>query len=305
MGNTLLILAAGMGSRYGGLKQIDPVGPSGEVMLDYSVFDAVAAGFDEVVFVIRRDFEKEFREKVVSRYERVVRVQVVFQEREDLPGGLAVPSDREKPWGTGHAIWAARHAITQPFLAINADDFYGRSAFESMGACLRDQGGNGLHLSLVAYAVNNTLSEFGTVSRGVCRQNADGSLASVEEYSGIEKAEDGIRGMDSQGITRPLAPETLVSMNFWGFSPAVFPRLEELFLEFLKGGGLEAPKSEFYIPSAVSALIDSGASQVRVLSSTDHWLGVTYREDRASVAEALSRLAQAGTYPTPLWSVSE
>lgn len=300
MGNTLLILAAGMGSRYGGLKQLDPVGPSGEVMLDYSVFDAIAAGFDEIVFVIRRDFEQEFREKVVVRYAQACSVRVVFQELQDLPGGIEVPSGREKPWGTGQAIWAARQVITQPFLAINADDFYGRKAFESMSVCLRAQG-PGLHVSMVAYPLKSTLSEFGAVSRGICRLNPEGMLASVEEYSGIEQGSSGIQGLDLGGQTRSLTPDVLVSLNFWGFSPAVFPQLEALFSKFLTHGGLEAPKAEFYIPSAVSALIDSGATRVTVLSSTDQWMGVTYREDRAAVAAALSRLVEEKIYPTPLW----
>lgn len=302
MGKTLLILAAGLGSRFGGLKQLEPVGPSGEVMLDYSVFDAMAAGFDEVVFVIRKDFEREFREAVVSRYAGVVSVKVAFQELGDLPDGIALPARREKPWGTGQAIWAARPIVSQPFLAINADDFYGRNAFATMSEFLgRPASENRLRIALTAYQLSHTLSEHGAVSRGVCRIGENGTLVAVEEHTGIQQTKAGIQGLDSQGHPCELSGDTPVSMNFWGFSPQVFPRLEELFRNFLTEGGLENPRAEFYIPSAVSALINSAEAEVTTLTSDDHWLGITYREDREAVCEALRQLAENKTYPTPLW----
>jgi hypothetical protein len=305
MGKTLLILAAGLGSRFGGLKQLEPVGPSGEVMLDYSIFDAIAAGFDEVVFVIRRDFEREFREAVVSRYAGVISVKVAFQELGDLPDGVTLPAHREKPWGTGQAIWAAREVISQPFLAINADDFYGRNAFAVMSAFLGQPAPEGcLHIGLTAYLLSHTLSEHGAVSRGVCRIAENRTLVSVEEFTGIQRTGTGIQGADTQGCQHELSADTPVSMNFWGFSPQVFPRLEELFRQFLTEGGLERPKAEFYIPSAVSALINSGEADVTALSSDDHWLGITYREDREAVCEALRQLVKNKAYPTPLWKTN-
>jgi hypothetical protein len=302
MGKTLLILAAGMGSRFGGLKQLEPVGPSGEVMLDYSIFDAIAAGFDEVVFVIRRDFERAFRETVVARYAGVIPVKIAYQELGDLPDGIALPAQREKPWGTGQAVWAARHAVAHPFLAINADDFYGRNAFAVMGEFLAKPAPAGRQLiGLAAYRLSHTLSEHGAVSRGVCRVSENRKLEAVEEHTGIERTERGIQGVDRQGQPRELSGDAPVSMNFWGFSPQVFPRLEGLFRNFLTGGGLENPKAEFYIPSAVSALIASGEADVTALSSDDHWLGITYREDRAGVCDALRQMVENKTYPTPLW----
>jgi hypothetical protein len=302
MGRTLLVLAAGMGSRYGGLKQIDPVGPSGEVLLDYSVFDAINAGFDRIVFVIRRDFEDAFRESVVSRYAGSLPVEIAFQELGDLPAGLEVPSGRTKPWGTGHAIWAARHAVDQPFLVINADDFYGANAFAAMADFLgAGAAGERMRIGLVAYLLRNTLSEHGTVSRGICTLGSNHELKSVEEYSGIEQTVEGIRGLNAQGHPCELSGAEMASMNFWGFLPDIFPQLETLFHRFLTGGGLDDPKAEFYIPSAVSSLIATKAPEVTALTSTDQWLGVTYREDREAVAEALSQRTAGGLYPTPLW----
>ncbi len=300
---TLLVLAAGMGSRYGGLKQMDPVGPSGEFVLDYSVFDAVRAGFGRVVFVIREEFEAEFREKVVARYGGSIEVELVFQELGDLPEGFAVPGGREKPWGTGQAIWAARDAVREPFLVVNADDFYGREAFAEMGAWLAESGrDSGIRCSLVAYALRNTVSEHGTVSRGICEVDAGGRLVSVEECTEIGSADGGgFAGEDPAGERRRFNGEELVSMNFWGFSPEVFPRLGEMFAEFLHGLTPDKPKAEFYIPSAVSELIEKGETEVAVLESDARWFGVTYREDRDGVVAELARIVDAGDYPTPLW----
>ncbi len=300
----LLILAAGMGSRYGGLKQMDPVGPSGETLLDYSVYDAVRAGFDRVAFVVRRDFEREFREQIVSRYAGVVPVDLAFQEVTDLPSGWeAAAAARTKPWGTGHAIWAARTVVNQPFLAINADDFYGRSAFGSVAGFFSQSPPSAapLRMGMVAYAIRNTLSEHGSVARGVCKVGADHILQSVEEHTEIAETSEGLRGLDSQGHLQTLSGREAVSMNFWAFPPEIFPHLEMLFREFLEAGGAQNPKAEFYIPSAVNALIGAKLGVVTAMSSPDRWLGITYRDDRARVAEELSRLTASGIYPAPLW----
>jgi UTP-glucose-1-phosphate uridylyltransferase len=304
---TLLVLAAGMGSRYGGLKQIDPIGPSGEVVLDYSVNDALASGFGRVVFVIRRDFEEEFRRVVVSRYEGKVEVGIAYQELDELPEGFSLPSEREKPWGTGHAIWCARNQIQEPFLVVNADDFYGKEAFAIMAAHLKGIAAAGVRegtreqFSMVAYLLSNTLSEHGVVSRGICELSPDGKLRSVEECTDIHRGDDGvITGTDTKGEVRALSGEAMVSMNFWGFTPAIFPMLGELFTAFLKEGGLTAKKSEFYIPSAVTSMMESGAVETVVLKSKGQWFGVTYREDRDAVASAIGRMVSQGLYPTPL-----
>ena len=305
MSLTLLVLAAGMGSRYGGLKQIDPVGPSGEFVLDYSVHDALWAGFDRVVFVIRREFEEEFRRGVVSRYEKMMDVGVVYQDLEDLPEPHVCPASREKPWGTGHAIWCARHTVQTPFLVVNADDFYGMEAFSRMALFLKEAGASGhLWMGMVAYSLRNTLSEHGAVSRGICEVTPDNLLKSVEEYTGIVREDGRIQGTDTSGAGRELAGSEPVSMNFWGFTPEVFPHLEKLFCTFLDSGGKENPKSEFYIPSAVSEIIASGAAPASVIPTTGRWFGVTYREDREVVTASLSELVKQGLYKTPLWSHS-
>jgi len=302
MGNTLLVLAAGMGSRYGGLKQIDPVGPSGEAVLDYSVHDALRCGFDRVVFVIRREFERGFRNVVLSRYEGRVDVALVFQDLDDLPSGFALPKGRNKPWGTGHAILSARDAVDGPFLVVNADDFYGAEAFTAMKGFLDQAEGEGLRMALVAYRLANTLSENGSVARGICRIKEDGHLASVEEHTGILRDETGaIVGNNAAGKKNDLGADGFVSMNFWGFSSDVFSHLRGLFDDFLEGGGLEDPKAEFYIPSAVSKLITSRVAEARVLNSASRWYGVTYREDRSRVLEAVGRMVEEGSYPSPLW----
>jgi len=299
---SLLVLAAGMGSRYGGLKQMDPVGPSGETVLDYSVHDALAAGFDRVFFVIRRDFEQEFRSVVVSRYVGKIDIGIVYQELADLPGGFVLPQGRERPWGTGHAIWCARNQIREPFLVVNADDFYGRTAFSLMAGCLRQETPEQRPLFLmVAYLLNNTLSEHGAVSRGICELTAQERMTSVEECTGIRRGKDGaITGMDTTGMVRTLHGQEMVSMNFWGFTPPVFPLLGDLFTSFLGNGGIDSATPEFYIPSAVTTMVHSGAAEVRILKSDGQWFGVTYREDRDAVIAAIAAMVEQKIYPTPL-----
>ena len=284
-----------MGSRYGGLKQMDPVGPTGETLLDYSVFDAIRSGFQRIVFVIRRNFEEEFREKVGRRFEEWVDVDYVFQQLNDLPEGFSVPEGRAKPWGTGHAIWCARTAVDSPFLAINADDFYGRGAISDVGTFLAAQQVHSTAYCMAGYRLDTTLSENGPVARGVCEIQTDGLLSGIREVTKIERGMDGI----ASGGDRFLGSER-VSLNCWGFTPAIFPGLEALFSRFLSDHA-EEEKSEFYIPDAVFGLITSGHASVQVLPVESRWFGVTYREDRPSVVEALARLTAKGEYPVSLW----
>jgi hypothetical protein len=304
---TLVVLAAGMGSRYGGLKQLDPVGPSGETLLDYGVFDAVRAGFGRVVFVIRRDFEEAFGRDVAAKYQGRVAVELSFQELSDLPGGFAPPAGREKPWGTGHAVWCARHAVTEDFAVINADDFYGADAYAKLAGGLAAPGWPGAPghwvwpagaspaprrpFCLVGFPLAATLSEHGTVSRGVCTVRG-ARLVSIVEETAI-RAED-------VGPGRKFTGAETVSMNCWGFTPEIFPLLEAELAAFLRlrGGDLRA---EMYLPAAVSYLVAAGRADVNVLAAAGSWFGVTYREDKPRVAAALAELVRQGAYPARLF----
>jgi hypothetical protein len=296
---TLLVLAAGMGSRYGGLKQVDPMGPSGETLLDYSVFDALRAGFERIVFIIRRDIEKEFREKVGSRYKGNVGVDYAFQQLDFLPEGFAVPADRKKPWGTAHAIWCAREAISEPFAAINADDFYGRETYEVVGRFLKPAAPQTPHFAMAGYRLDHTLSEHGSVARGVCQVDANRRLITIVEHTGIERVGNEIQEKDADGSVRKFNGEEPVSMNFWGFTPAVFPLVEERLVAFLSTNSSD-PKAECYIPVAVGEMIARNQATLEVLPTDADWFGVTYREDKPKVSKALERLHSAGVYPTPL-----
>lgn len=290
---TLLVLAAGMGSRYGGLKQLDPVGPRGETLLDYSVHDAVRAGFDRVVFLIRRDIETDFRAQIGARYAGKIDVGYAFQQLDELPGGFAPPAGRTKPWGTAHAIWCARGEIASPFAAINADDFYGAESFRRIGEFLSgvDSGARPARFAMAAYRLDKTLSENGTVARGICRVGADGLLESVEEITDLARRGDGAIASGR----RTFPDDAQVSMNFWGFTPEVFPLLEGVLLSFLvEHGGSE--KAECYIPSAVAEMVAAGEATVRVLGTASEWFGVTYREDRPRVVESIARLVASGAY---------
>ena len=291
MSSTLLVLAAGMGSRYGGLKQIDPVGPSGETVLDYAVFDAMRAGFGRVVFVIRRDFEELFREKIGARYAGRIAVDYVFQSLDALPAGFVPPAGREKPWGTGHAVWCARAAVKETFAVINADDFYGADSFARLAEFLAKARGS--QFGMVGFRLANTLSEHGAVSRGVCAADAGGALRSIVEETGITSGEVGV-GKNFSGA------ET-VSMNCWGFTPTLFDGLETQFAEFLASRGGEA-KAEFYLPGAVSTMIARREATVRVLPTESAWFGVTYREDKPRVQAAIAELVARGVYPKQLFS---
>lgn len=296
---TLLVLAAGMGSRYGGLKQIDPVGPAGETVLDYAVFDAVRAGFGRVVFVIRRDFEAVFREQIGAKYAGRVAVDYVFQAVESLPDGFAAPEGRQKPWGTGHAVWCAREAVREPFAVINADDFYGADSFRQLAGFLTAKtqpAATALHattFAMVGFRLAQTLSEHGAVSRGVCATNSAGELESITERTGILPAE--------VGAGRVYRGDEIVSMNCWGFTPVVFAKLDEQWRGFLREQGRD-PKAEFYLPTAVSTMIARHEAKVRVLPTDSAWFGVTYREDKPRVVAAVAELVRAGIYPAKLFS---
>ncbi len=300
---TLLILAAGMGSRYGGLKQLDAMGPNGEVVMDYSVFDAIRTGFGKVVFVIRRDFEEQFKQQLGRRFSQHIRVEYAFQDLHDLPAGFTVPEGRTKPWGTSHAMLAAEALIHEPCLMINADDFYGRDAFAKMAADLsqpRPDDGRS-HYSMVGFYLRNTLSEHGSVARGVCSRDASGMLSSVTEMTKIFKTGSGAENRENPDAVARLTGDELVSMNFFGFTPDIFGRLRDAFTEFLREHGGDA-KSECYVPKVVDMLIKTGQADVRVLETTGKWFGVTYPEDKAEVMAAIRELVRDGSYPSPLWS---
>ena len=299
MGVTLLVLAAGMGSRYGGLKQLDQLGPHGETMMDYSVFDAIRAGFDRAVFVIRRDFEQEFRERVGKRYSKHIKVEYAFQDRNDLPGNFKCPEGREKPWGTGHAVYAARELLDEPFVALNADDFYGADSFAKAAKFLTNPPESKLIRGCIcAYTLRNTLSEHGSVSRGICTEK-DGLLAQVVENPKIRR--DGGRIVSElDGSEYELVGDEPTSMNYWGFMPEFVDELEALFTEFLEKRGTEL-KSEFYLPFAVDSLIHAGKARIDMLRSSANWFGITYREDRDGVCADLKKLAERGEYPEKLF----
>lgn len=297
---TLFVLAAGMGSRYGGLKQLDSLGPNGETIMDYSIYDAIKSGFGKIVFVIRKDFEQEFREKIVSKYEGHVPVEVVFQSVDALPEGYVCPSDRTKPWGTNHAVMMGKNVIKEPFAVINADDFYGRDAFHVMAEELmrpRDHKGD---YCMVGFRVGNTMTENGSVARGVC-STTDGHLTSVVERTAIAYDEKhDIFFTDENGNIQYLDPKTPVSMNLWGFTPDYFDYSEREFVKFLDKD-LNTPKAEFFIPLVIDTLINSGEATVKVLDTDSKWFGVTYAADRQGVVDKFAELHADGTYPAKLF----
>jgi len=298
---TLVVLAAGIGSRYGGLKQIEPVGPAGELVIDYSLYDAKRAGFERVVLIIRKEIEDAFREAIGRRIERHFDVSYVFQSLDDLPPGTFPPlADRTKPWGTGHAVWSARTTVKTPFAVINADDFYGRNAYRALAEFLAPLSPTTPHYALAAYTLRNTLSDHGSVARGVCRVTADGFLAGDTEYTRIERNGQGARAWDEKGQPVEFTGDELVSMNIWGFTPTLFPHLETAFRTFLSERGKD-PKAEFFLPTAVDGLIRNGDVTVRVLRTPDTWFGVTYPADRETVRQAVQDLVRRGEYPAPLW----
>ena len=289
---TLLVMAAGMGSRYGGLKQLDEVGPSGETIIDYSVYDAITAGFTKVVFIIRRDFEQEFKSKITDKFNDKIQVEFAFQDIEDLPNGFSCPEGREKPWGTGHAILSAAKLIDGPFNAINADDYYGRESFKTIANFYARESNA---LTLVAFRLENTLSIFGSVTRGLCEVKND-RLVTVIETDDLRKTNSGItsdRDIDLNG-SEP------VSMNMWGFTPVIFDYLQEMFVDFLAQEGDEL-NSEFLIPSVINDLIQSGKENVHVLYSNAPWFGVTYKKDKPYVVDQIQKLINIDFYPRKLF----
>jgi hypothetical protein len=301
---TLVVMAAGIGSRYGGLKQIDPVGPGGETVMDYSVYDALRAGFGRVVIILRKDIEELFRERIGRRIERAAETVYVFQSLDQVPAGFRVPDERKKPWGTGQAILACRDAVRTPFLAINADDYYGRTAFEAMAGYLGrgPEANDGLEFAMVGYRLANTLSEHGTVARGVCEATPDGYLVGIRELLKIRRFPDGIKHTENDADWKPLAAASWTSMNFWGFTTGLFRELERRFPEFLRSRAADIVKAEFLIPEVVGALVREGQARVKVLPTAERWFGVTYPEDRPVFKAAILEHIEAGVYPPDLWA---
>lgn len=298
---TLVILAAGLGSRYGGLKQLDGVGPNNEPILEYSVYDAIRAGFGKLVFVIRPDFVDAFKSMVDRTFGGKIPVEYVYQELDMLPDDYLVPAHRQKPWGTGHAILCTASVINEPFSAINADDFYGANAFQLLGSFLcQAQDTDTGQYAMVGYVLRNTLSKFGSVSRGLCDIEND-TLQRVVELTKIEPDDNAAKYIDATGQPQPLTGDEIVSMNMWGFTPSIFDHLRDLFIQFLDEKG-QQEKSEFYIPTVVDALIAQNKATVTVLRSHDAWFGVTYREDKPYVTESIQSLIANGQYPQELWA---
>jgi hypothetical protein len=299
----LVVMAAGMGSRYGGLKQMDPVGPGGEFIIDYSVYDARRAGFETVVFIIKHEIEATFRETVGQRVSRAMEVRYAFQQVDDLPAGYQCPSERKKPWGTAHALYAAREVIDAPFAVINADDYYGPEAFQTAYRYLTttEDLPERAQYAMVGYQLKNTVTEHGSVSRGVCQTTPEGNLTQVTEHTCIEVQGDAIRS-NVGGGWQELDPDTLVSMNLWCLRPSFVQAIAEGFPAFLEGVLAENPlKGEYYLPSVVTRLIQEDRADFRVLETHDKWYGITYQADRPLLVSALEEKTQAGIYPTPLW----
>lgn len=296
---TLVVLAAGMGSRYGGLKQIDAFGPNGEAIIEYSIFDAIRAGFGKVVFIIRKEIEEAFKAHFGTKFEGKIEVAYAYQELGDLPKGFVLPEGREKPWGTAHALLMAERVVHEPFAIINADDFYGADAYQVMSDYLSAIGNDSTSYSLLGYYVKNTLSENGSVSRGVCELDAEGCLTNITERTKIFP-KDGAIVYDEDGLLTPLEENAPVSMNFMGFAPSVFPLLEAQFVKFLEKQ-INTPKSEFYIPVALARFVTDGDATVKVLETSAKWFGVTYKEDKEAAQQELTQLIKDGAYPSDLW----
>ena len=297
---TLFVLAAGMGSRYGGLKQLDGLGPNGETIMDYSIYDAIKAGFGKIVFVIRTSFEKDFRTVVVDKFKDLIDTDIVFQEINKVPEGSTYTAEREKPWGTNHAVLMGKDAINEPFAVINADDFYGQESFAILADFLRSVEGKQNEYCMIGYRVGNTLSESGSVSRGVCVVDENNLLQNVVERTSIEEKGGKINFLDENGDEVSIEPNTPVSMNMWGFTPDYFQYSEEYFKEFLAENGQKL-KSEFYIPLAVNNLIVNKKATCKVLDTPSKWFGVTYAEDRSQVVLKINELVRKGIYPEKLF----
>lgn len=305
---TIVILAAGIGSRYGGLKQADPVGPHGQLIIHYSVYDALRAGFSKVVFVIRHEIEEVFRDRVGRAVERQIDVSYVFQEVQNLPDGFSVPAGRKKPWGTGHAVLCCKDAAPGNFAVINADDFYGATSYATLARFLSSaqDTAEGYHYAMMGYVLSNTLSEHGAVARGICQVGPAGYLESVRERRHIIQTADGPQFKDESGSFHPLPPDCLVSMNMWGFTPSFFGELETRFQGFLARDAVVEPlTSEFLLPDVVNSLVEQEKACVKVLPTAEKWFGVTYQGDRPMVRAAIEGLVASGQYPASLWGADE
>ncbi len=297
---TLLVLAAGMGSRYGSLKQLDGIGPNGETIMDYSIYDALRAGFGKVVFVIRHSFEDEFRNQIVSKYENHIPVEVVFQDVTSVPAGIPYDKERVKPWGTNHAVQMAKDVINEPFAVINSDDFYGRESYALLADFLQRVEGQKGKYCMIGYHIENTLSESGSVNRGICQVDEHNLLTNVVERINIESRGGVVQFPTADGQYENIEAGALVSMNMWGFTPDYFDHSERMFVDFLKQHGME-PKSEIYIPTVVNQLIVEGKAQCEVIDTPSKWFGVTYAEDRPQVVLSVNKLVREGIYPQKLW----
>lgn len=297
---TLFVLAAGMGSRYGGLKQLDGVGPSGETIMDYSIYDAINAGFGKLVFVIRKSFENDFREKIVKKYEQKIPVELVFQELDKLPEGFTVPANRVKPWGTNHAVMMGKEVINEPFAVINADDFYGRESYRVLGNFLSQLSNSKNLYCMVGYRVGNTLSESGAVARGICEVDENHNLLGIVERTQVMRIDGVVKYKDENNNWVAIDDNTPVSMNMWGFTPDYFAYSEDYFVDFLKKNA-ENITAEYFIPLLINHLVTNKMATVKVLDTPSKWFGVTYPEDRPGVVTKLQKLVDEGVYPSPLW----
>lgn len=293
-------MAAGMGSRYGGLKQIEGIGPNDEAIIEYSIYDAMRSGFDEVVFIIRKDIEEDFRKTILSRIRNDAPIRLVFQDMYDLPEGFKVPEGRQKPWGTAHAIWSARNHIHNPFLAVNADDFYGRGSYATASEFLKKSAVDSTEYGLIAYYVRNTLSEYGGVTRAVCSADSNDYLREIYEVDGLENINGKITFKSDNPDIGEITAETLVSMNMWAFTPLLFQQLSDSFRSFLEKEGDDL-RSEFLIPTVIHQLILENKASVKVLSSNEKWIGMTYKEDKPKVKELILKMMKEGKYPEKLW----
>lgn len=299
---TLIIMAAGMGSRFGGIKQLEPVGPNGEIIMDYSIYDALEAGFNKIVFIIRKDLEKDFREVIGNRIEKIIKVEYVFQELDDIPEGFMRSSQRTKPWGTGQAVLCCKHVVQEPFAVINADDYYGKEAFRLIYRFLNDFSYKNNQYCMAGFILGNTLSENGAVTRGICKVNETNMLVDIVETSGIVPAGNHAEAKDSNGNNISIDLNSVASMNMWGFKPGLFDFLEKGFVEFMEGLQKDDIKKEYLLPTVVGDLVKGGKAQVSVLKSHDRWFGVTYKEDKDIVVNSIKALIEKGEYPAKLYS---
>ena len=300
---TLVIMAAGMGSRYGGVKQLDPVGPSGEIIMDYSVYDAISAGFNKVVFIIRKELEKDFREVIGDKFSKNIEVDYVFQELDDLPDGIALPEGRTKPWGTGQAVLSCKGVVNEPFAVINADDYYGKEAFVKIHDYLvsLDSGEDKYAFCMAGFVLANTLSDNGTVTRGICKVDKEGILIDINETADLIQVGDFVEGKDLMTNEEVnLDINSVVSMNMWGFTPELLEELEAGFKEFIEDHGSQL-KTEYLLPDVIADLIKEDKAKVKVLSTKDKWFGVTYKEDKKKVMESFQELIDKGLYPKKLF----